>query len=63
MESNQGIGVTMAQTVLALEQGHLLHVLLVLQRIEHAESVRDRLAVDFFNGREIRSRAFDLRFA
>ncbi len=47
------IGMTMTDLVLCLEKRDLLHMLLVLYRIQNFEPVLDRLAIALLYGREV----------
>lgn len=54
VKRHQRIGMAMAQLVLALEQGDLLHVLFIFHAVQNSQPMRDGLTVSLFDGREIR---------
>jgi hypothetical protein len=60
VERHQRIGMAVAQLVLALEQGDLLHVFFVFHAVQNGQPVRDGLAVGLFDGWEVRRGAFEL---
>lgn len=59
MVRNQRVGMSVAQLVIRLERSNQFHVLLSLHRAQNFHLVADRLAVRFFNRREIRRRALN----
>jgi hypothetical protein len=53
---NKGVGVTVADLVLGLEESDLLGVLLYHKRINDLEPVRNGLSVGLLDRRKVRSR-------